>query len=269
MALAMITASVFGAIGESPRDMESGTPEYTYYNDDTGETSLGWSVVYRAFGARSIRHLGVFKDGAAVAEAFQFWDKHQMTRRECEVLLRPYAQFKRSRAYSYKDGVRFDLLMGDGAMFGYVVYANRQLNIYSAKAGRPLEQPFVLPNFKPEPEPDSGLQPALKNDCMVTATENYHRLVTTSAWASILRFQVYVNGKHEWGHAIAVWKIKGDSKILAVDSSGTFELRTTSTALEDVVNALQVAYTKILHAKGYQGDIVIEQAQFGVASKTL
>jgi hypothetical protein len=98
------------------------------------------------------------------------------------------------------------LLRSDGSAFATVIYDNihHELNVYGLAFHQSDREQHV--NVEPQPKSEE------KNDCMLVATENLHRLTTISAWSNIIRFQVYVNGEHEWGHAMAIWKIKGDSQ---------------------------------------------------------
>jgi hypothetical protein len=75
---------------------------------------------------------------------------------------------------------------------------------------------------------------------MIIATELLHRLAPASSWANILEFQYSINGvQAPTGHAVAVWKIKGDSNVIVADDDGSYNLTTTSTALPDVIEALE------------------------------
>lgn len=234
MALAMITASVsFGELGETPKDMESGRPNYTSTDESRSAIVLGWQVHYPAFGNRSIHHLGWFRDGRAISESFMFVDKRQMTSRECEVLLRPYAWCTRSNVTRLDNGMDFfQLLRNDGSLYADVRYDNRnhQLDIYARVITSPKSEPV-------QPQKEK------KRDCVLVATENLARLEPISAWTNVLAFKYRVNGQAlPIGHAVAVWKISLDGKVLAIDDDGTYELDTASTDASDILRALAEKY---------------------------
>lgn len=96
---------------------------------------------------------------------------------------------------------------------------------------------------KPEPiriteQQRSG---ALPNDCAIVATEAAARLRNTGAWHRLLVFG-YVNlvtGEIR-GHALAVWQPIKDSRVFAYDSTGSFELETSSRELKDIAAQLGI-----------------------------
>jgi hypothetical protein len=67
-----------------------------------------------------------------------------------------------------------------------------------------------------------------KSDCLLVATENLHRLASTSYWSRILVYQQEINGQPTFGHAVAVWKLSAQGKVYMIDSEGSIELPTQS-----------------------------------------
>jgi hypothetical protein len=94
------------------------------------------------------------------------------------------------------------------------------------------------------PPPQQQPQPQQKeNDCMITASEYYARL-EKMPWRNILgvRWLGLVEG-----HAYAAWKITPNGKVWLGDETGSFELETTSTKIEDVVDALRHRFIKVFN----------------------
>jgi hypothetical protein len=95
------------------------------------------------------------------------------------------------------------------------------------------------------PPPPPKQHREVKTDCMLVATENYHRLQTVAVWARILAFKFQINGTViKEGHAVAVWQIDEGGKVYAIDSRGTLELDTTSQKESDVLSALGMKYSE-------------------------
>jgi hypothetical protein len=117
----------------------------------------------------------------------------------------------------------------------YVAY----FNLSPQLSPRVVQQPALTPTPQPKQE---------KNDCMVIATENLHRLASKSPWSNILMFKICEDGEMlQSGHAVAVWKITPNGNVFAVDDSGTFELDTTSTDARDILVALAAKYSVAAH----------------------
>jgi len=265
-ALLLLNAVAHAELGESPKQFESRPPDSSTRNGD------GFVLIWNG---PQLSHSGFFLGGKAVVETFWFNDRHPMTSKEVERFLRPYANYSRTPVVkAANESVHaFNLYGRNSQFYAVVVYDKNdhslcilRKEVWDSLYEQPQqreqsfdEKPVAIQTPPPAPQDE--------NACMVVASVHYHDLKDKSAWANIVRFQVYVNGKREWGHAMTVWKITGDGKIQVNDADGTFELNTTSTALEDVTNALSMAITKILHAKGVQGDITLEQATFGIAQK--
>ena len=160
--------------------MEPGRPYGITRNLDGRTLCYVWLV--RAFGNKQLWHIADFDKatGHAVSESFSFKDGHAITPEEREILLRPYAAFKR-RPASYtmyhgelKDlneitGVPnveykldehdkhegFDLLAYDGSPIATVIYYKDGLEIQKP----PQES-------KPQPTPKD------ENDCVIVATKH-------------------------------------------------------------------------------------------------
>ena len=238
LVLALVCSNAFAELGETPAQMESGRPEFSTFNDD-GTVSLGWTVRYPALGRRPLRHLGIFRDGVAVSEAFQFSDMHVMSRAECEIMLRPYAAFSRSaiEQMSDRNAVTFNLIGSDGGVFAYVMYnkTQRQLSICKLTPTQP-NTTVATTNLVPATKP--------KNDCVVVATEIRDRMKDKSQWNGILAFKLAVDGNSApVGHAVACWKYSTDGHVFVSDDDGTIETNTSSTNAADICNALSVSYS--------------------------
>jgi hypothetical protein len=97
-------------------------------------------------------------------------------------------------------------------------------------------------------------QPAVQskeNDCMIVASEYYSRL-EKMPWRNILNVTFK---DQQLGHAFAAWKITPNGTVWLADGSGSFELQTTSTSIEDVLTELQRALAAAQTAnttRGYQ-----------------
>jgi hypothetical protein len=99
---------------------------------------------------------------------------------------------------------------------------------------------FLTGEPQPQPQLAAATQPAdMKPDCTVTATEYFHRLARTSAWANILSFGIIEDGHQlQTGHSMAVWKITNDGNVLAIDNNGTITLDTTRTEADVIAEEL-------------------------------
>jgi hypothetical protein len=252
-ALVMLTASVKAEIGETPKQMESGRPDFVsrLYEYDV----VDWVVYYPKFGKKPLTHTGVFTGGVAVAESFCFNDHHPMSEQEIAIFLKPYAAFRRGGELksSDKDIKGFELIYPGGGSYAVVTYdkTEHMLSIW-----RTLVWDYVsskVRTFDDEPVRQTQqpqLPDRMKNkDCAVVATENLHRLAPTAAWSNVLVFDYMINGVRQGGHAVAVWKIAPESKVMVVDENGTLELDTTSTDANDILAALAAKYAATASGK--------------------
>jgi hypothetical protein len=257
IALAMTTASVCGMIGETPEEMATGKPVHVE-RWKNGNIEMTWHW-------RNVNQRGVFHKGRALIETFWFDDQnHVMTYEERVRFLRPYIGLKWDVRTDYPDAEL--VFMSQKKKNGVVLYVAMYHHETNALSVWPvelfdavfIEKPKRTPT--PAPVPKSSIDAYLdapevdkfapagppqtdKNDCMVVATENLHRLASTAAWSGILAFRYVLDGG--WlkdGHAVAVWKLSNDGLVYAVDSSGTYQLPTTSTDAREILNALGQRY---------------------------
>jgi hypothetical protein len=102
-----------------------------------------------------------------------------------------------------------------------------------------LEEVQALTNWTKYPESETPEPPLVQsdggNDCMIVASQYYDRL-ETMPWRNILRV-TFPN--QALGHAYAAWKIKPYGNVWIGDGSGSYELQTDSTDIDDVLTELQ------------------------------
>jgi hypothetical protein len=253
MALAMVTASVFGELYESPEQMYSRHPD-RQSRDFVGSTpgyTLGWI-------GKTITHVGWFPRNPdtgreeARMEAFYFNDGRAMTVKDITFFMKPYARFKQSEWQKLAGKNTFATLSNSNGVKVAIVVYQPGLNLLSIwtpptfQAFWDSTQPKSAPSgaFDDLAPPRSSPKQQKKRDCMIVATELLHRLADKSAWSNILMFSQTVNGqKLAFGHAVAVWKLTPEGNVFAADDDGTFELETTSTDAGDVLVALGTKYS--------------------------
>jgi hypothetical protein len=262
IALVMFTASVassFAMIGETPQQFEPREPDEVTQLDGVYQDG-----VYMEWFGKRYRHAGWFYNGHAMTDSFQRSDGRPLTADDFNRFLKAYSswtfgQYQRTTDKDYALAYQNGRVVG--AMFLHK--STYILEFVNAFALARMEQSVNQQTRSvPFPDPTPRVAPQDENTCMIVATAHYHDVKDKSPWANIVRFQIYINGQRQWGHAMTVWKITSDGKVQVNDESGTFELNTTSTALEDVTNALSMSLIQILHAKGVQGDITLEKASF-------
>lgn len=171
------------------------------------------------------------------------------------MLLRPYGAFNRTPYEIVQNGKAhaFALTLRDGSQYAMVLYdkSEHALSVWLASQfaqdddtplqPTPRQQPTQAPIVQPTSTPD-------ENDCMVYATELLNRVRPNSVWSTILSFSVTADGKlTPLGHAMTVWKVAWDNRVLAGDKSGTFELKTTSTDITNVLTNLANSYAAKFH----------------------
>jgi hypothetical protein len=238
LALLTLTASsVFAAIGETPQQMENRQPDYV--TKESGGTTMQWV-------GKTVTHVGYFLAGRAAVETFWFNDHHPMTSPEIERFLKPYARFRRDQVIVGDDKLTlgFNLIGIDGKYYAVVIYDKKdhtlgivRSDVFVAAANGVYDRPASQPTLQPTD---------MKKDCMVTATENLHRLAANAPWSNILMFDIVANGQElPLGHAVAVWKITADGSVFAVDDNGTVELITTSSNVNDIAIALGRQYSAV------------------------
>ena len=89
--------------------------------------------------------------------------------------------------------------------------------------------------------PGPILTPApARTDCLLVATENYHRIKPSATWSNILIVRFRIDNSVEiYGHAMVVWKITPRSHVFMADSHGGADLPVTTTFIEDVLAGVQ------------------------------
>jgi hypothetical protein len=251
--LMLVASHAFGSLGETPQQMENRR------SDKVIASGGGYTLIWNG---KRMTHAGFFLGGRAVIEAFRYNDRHPMTSQELEQLLKPYAWCRRGpTAINDNETVHaFDLIRPNGRFYGIVTYDKTihtlmvfQREAFDALYAKELPAQRIYDSLTaeriqpPAPPPPPATQE--KNDCMLVATENLKRLVAANVWWSdIIGFQITEDGTLlNTGHAVAVWKLSNDGHVYAIDGSGTVELDTTSTNVEDILLALGIKYSQAAH----------------------
>jgi hypothetical protein len=252
--LMLVASHAFGSLGETPRQFE---PRRA---DEVSQHGGGVTMIWRG---KTVTHAGFFYHGYAIVESFWFNDHRVVTKRDWERFIAPYYRFRPGRDTVIGDDGKswFPIVRPDGTRFGVVMY-NERLNWLSIWRADTWDYFAKASGYTPrtQVEPQRATQPE-KNDCMIVATENLHRLADASVWSNIVMFKYIVNGvPPRLGHAVAVWKITDDGKVFATDDDGTFELNTTSTDVLDILNALAVKYSTATRQRVFiDGHFAIEK----------
>lgn len=151
MALPMIAASVFGAIGETPRQFEPRRADYVH--EAYGGYTMSWY-------GKQVTHNGWFKHGTAEGETFWFNDHHAMTENDFRFFLSPYrwcsaGQWNVNKNNSYKQ------LFHNGQLMYYVFYfpQTNELSIWSMR-GWAMFSTVAQQQATPEPQATPYLTPA-------------------------------------------------------------------------------------------------------------
>jgi hypothetical protein len=261
-ALAMLTASVARAeLGETPAQFESGKPYNieVYTDEDFGTGPL---IIWRG---KTLTHVGHFVNNVCVSEVFYFNDHRRMTQKDCDRFLAPYYakwsfDLKVRDSQNHDHGTFTDRRTGQE--IAYMLYDHKQNNLF-IEFSRPSQSKRRMRTAEEFLDaPDNSLTVPVqedKNDCMVVATENLHRLAAAAPWSNILMYSITVNGQLQpLGHAVAVWKITLDGNVFVVDSSGTFEVFTTSTDANDILAEMAKRFSRryggTFVLKGYFAD---------------
>jgi hypothetical protein len=272
MALAMITTSVFGSLGETPKQFEWRQP-VKVENGGNGVMTMTW------VGTRGIR-TETFLNGVAIAESFQFNDRRKMTSADIEPFLKVFGRYTRSLATRANGVYSMMLTSPDGRNHVTVqyYYGDRRLFIAAVElfktaeglveASAPITQPD-LPMTHDEAEAFIEAEGAKvraqneqkqKRDCVLVAAENLRRLEPISFWAKTIHIVFVVDGKQvEVGHSVVAWKDKPGSNVKVIDSNGTLELQTIRPDLQAILAALEEAYsynakTKVKLLGRFDGD---------------
>jgi hypothetical protein len=265
MALAMITTSVFGSLGETPQQFEKRQP-VSIDNLGNGIVTMTWE------GTRGV-HVGTFRNGIAVCEKFHFNDRRSMTQSDIEPFLTVFRSYKRSKPGRIEDQYVMMLTSPDGRTHIGVSYHYRNHEVaivdqdqYPAVAAAykhrypELAEPTPAPKAQvPEmtseeidkwlaehevKQPQPTPEPAQKRDCVLVAAENLRRLEPISFWAKTIHITYVVDGKQvEVGHSVTAWKDKPGSNVKVIDSNGTLELQTIKPDLQSILGALEEVYS--------------------------
>jgi hypothetical protein len=242
-ALTLFCCKAHAELGETPEQMASGKP--IRVESIAGGTMMTWKW-------RDTYQQGFFVNGHAVMEAFWFGDGHKMKDAESTQFLKPYNGYKHgkwqiTKEFSY--AALMNPITGKTMAMMKYDFANETLSVWEIELFKnlflePVQPEYAAPAATPYPKAQPVTTPAPdKNDCMVVATEIFNRVRANSAWAKIIGFGITANGKVQpIGHAMAVWKLTAEGRVYAADQSGTFELHTISTELDDVLKAIAEAF---------------------------
>jgi hypothetical protein len=245
--LVLIASTAFGELSETPRQMEPRRP------DSVDKVGPVYTHVWKG---KSVTHTGWFLNGKASVETFWFNDHHKMSGQEIARFMKPYDWMHHDREWIQGEAANYLCLSYRGEVLAVIMYqsSDNSLSVWlravfdsvfmpsDTTTQRTAETRPRLRERSPwQVEQQTEKQ---KNDCMIVATENLHRLAPNAAWSNIVMFNIIVNGTPmKLGHAVAVWKITGDGNVFAADDSGTYELETTSTYVLDVLRSLGTKYS--------------------------
>jgi hypothetical protein len=117
VALAMITANVFGAIRETPDQFESKKPTHVAVNGNYVECT--WA-------GKTVTHVGVFKHGTCRLEIIYYTDHRPMTDADIMKFLKPYSDFAGDEPTITDDGITTYLYNKDGTPYAMIFYSKRE-----------------------------------------------------------------------------------------------------------------------------------------------
>jgi hypothetical protein len=220
-------------IGETPREFEPRQPD-----DATQLGGVYIDGVFMTWIGKRYRHSGWFYNGHAMTDSFSRSDGQPLTADDFNRFLKAYSTWtfgelytaaKRDYALAYQNGRVV------GAMFLYK--ETHVLEFVNAFVLARMEQQASQPTPPPQPQP----QPRITSDdtdCKIVASEMYARL-KNMPWRNIVGFHFVYDGIEQGGHAMCVWQIVPNGAVQAYDKMlGSVALRTTSTALDDVIKEL-------------------------------
>jgi hypothetical protein len=223
VAVALTASVALGKLGETPEQMESFPPTRTVEKP---------FVTVREWVGKKVTHTGAFQNGVAIVESFWYNDHRAMTEEEIDKFLKPYNSYvKEDQIADEQTLVRPLSVTRGGEIYALVTY-DKLTHVLSVWKPEPFKLAFAK---------KSGPSP---KDCAVVATENLVRLQKVAHWARAIAFFYAVNGTPAGGHAMVVWKIYPDSKVLVIDVSGTFEIETTSEDVTEVAKAMAAKLTE-------------------------